>query len=144
MTMTYVIVISITWFRYPAIYGNITMNFGQECNRRACVACIMCMQYTAHCDTRHRKLRTVSYHVTTGKNFRVAVIKIARLYIAKLLDQGINYMYFSRNLTRNLLVGNIVFTSSCILDKIKVLILGFCFPEKFILQCKYFCFIFVF
>ena len=52
-----------------------------------------------------------------SKNFRVAVIKIARLYIAKLLDQGINYMYFSRNLARNLLLGNIVFTSSCIIDE---------------------------
>lgn len=70
-------------FRYPAIYGDVTTtNFGRECNRRACVACIMCMQYTAHRDIQHRKLRTVSYHVTTGKNFRVVIIEFARLYIA--------------------------------------------------------------
>lgn len=67
-------------FRYPAIYGN-------EFRSRVQPTSVHCVHYVQAIYgvpryTTSRKLRTVSCHVTIGKNFRAAVIEIAPLYIA--------------------------------------------------------------
>lgn len=83
MPMAFVIVILIT--RSVSIsYHLWQRHYGNEFRSRmqpTSVHCVHYVQYTAHRYTTSRKLRTVSCHVTTGKNFRVAVIEIARLYI---------------------------------------------------------------